>query len=142
MTAGETAAGARLHHIVFAVHPLALAEAARMFTELGFVFSDFELDDLGLRVLLDWDRGIELVSPMPGETGDGSAVAEFLASRGPGVFSVVIRVPDAPDAEELAKRYGAEIRYRQHREGEGYALDEVELSVRGLPLTFLSTDLP
>lgn len=138
------AAGDRvgLHHVVFAVRPLALAAAARMFAELGFAFVEFELDEVGLRVLLDWERGVELVTPLTGATGAGSAVAEFLETRGEGVYSVVIRVPEASAAEQLAQRHGAVTRYRQHREGKGFALDEVELSVRGLPLTFLSTDLP
>jgi len=45
-------------------------------------------------------------------------------------------------AEQVANRYCADTRYRQHREGDGFELDESEMSVLGLPLTFLATDLP
>jgi 4-hydroxyphenylpyruvate dioxygenase-like putative hemolysin len=69
-------------------------------------------------------------------------VAQFLQHNGPGVYSVVIRVGDAQAAEQVAHRYGAQTQFQQHRGGDGYELDEIELSVLGLPLTFLSTDLP
>jgi 4-hydroxyphenylpyruvate dioxygenase-like putative hemolysin len=97
---------------------------------------------VGLQVLLDWDGGLELVTPLSSEAGGTGAVAQFLQRNGPGVFSVVIRVGDAPAAEQVAKRYGAQTRFRQHRGGDGFELDEIELSVLGLPLTLLSTDLP
>ena len=45
-------------------------------------------------------------------------------------------------AEAVAGRYGATTRFRQSLAGEGSYLDEVDLSVFGLPLTFLSTDIP
>jgi len=116
-----------VHHVVFAVKQKQLGETAQFFSELGFRFQTIELDDVGLRVLLDWDSG---------------AVAQFLQSNGPGVFSVVVRVGDAPAAEQVAQRYGAQTRFRQHRGGDGFELDEIEISVLGLPVTFLSTDLP
>ena len=70
-----------------------LGETAEFFSELGFRFQTIELEDVGLQVLLDWDGGLELVTPLgPDDTGE---VAEFLARNGPGVYSVVIRVSDA-----------------------------------------------
>lgn len=131
-----------VHHVVFAVPPEQLPEAVEFFSELGFRFQDIELEDVGLRVLLDWDGGLELVTPLSSEAEDAGAVTEFLQRNGPGVYSVVIRVGDAPAAEQVAQRYGAQTRFHQHRGGEGFELDEIELSVLGLPLTFLSTDLP
>ena len=131
-----------VHHVVFAVPPEQLPEAVEFFSELGFRFQNIELEDVGLRVLLDWDGGLELVTPLSSEAEDAGAVTEFLQRNGPGVYSVVIRVGDAPAAEQVAQRYGAQTRFHQHRGGEGFELDEIELSVLGLPLTFLSTDLP
>ncbi len=138
----ESSRPTSVHHVVFAVPPEQLPEAVRLFSELGFRFQTIELDDVGLRVLLDWDGGLELVTPLSTEAGDTGAVAQFLQRNGPGVFSVVLRVGDAPAAEQIAKRYGAQTRFRQHRGGDGFELDEIELSVLGLPLTLLSTDLP
>jgi methylmalonyl-CoA/ethylmalonyl-CoA epimerase len=133
----------RLHHVVFAVARERHEAVAQLFTELGFSFDDINLDELGLRVLLDWNRGIELISPNPGSTATVAAsVTEFLASHGDGVFTVVVQVPGASEAEHVAQRYGSTTRFRQGFEGEGNYLEEIDLSVFGLPLTFLSTNLP
>ncbi|WP_255396708.1 hypothetical protein [Mycobacterium sp. E2462] len=42
----------------------------------------------------------------------------------------------------VAQRYGSTTRFRQGFSGDGNYLEEVDLSVLGLPLTFLSTNLP
>ena len=128
--------------MVFAVTREQLPETAQFFSELGFRFQTVELQDVGLRVLLDWDGGLELVTPMSAGADPTGEVAEFLRRNGPGVYSVVIRVDDAQAAEQVARRYGAQTRFQQHRGGDGFELDEIEISVLGLPLTFLSTDLP
>ena len=133
----------RLHHVVFAIARERHEAVGKLFTELGFSFEHIDLDELGIRVLLDWSRGIELISPNPGATAEVAAsVNEFLASQGDGVFTVVVQVPGASEAEDIAKRYGSTTRFRQGFEGEGNYLEEIDLSVLGLPLTFLSTNLP
>ena len=134
----------RLHHVVFAVARERHEAVGQLFTELGFSFEDINLDELGLRVLLDWNRGIELISPNPGSTATVAvSVTEFLASHGDGVFTVVVQVPGASEAEDIAKRYGSTTRFRQGFERRsGNYLEEIDLSVFGLPLTFLSTNLP
>jgi 4-hydroxyphenylpyruvate dioxygenase-like putative hemolysin len=132
-----------LHHVVFAVAIERHATVAQMFTDLGFAFENFQLAELGLDIHLDWNRGIELISPIPGSRGEVAAsVNEFLERHGDGVYTVVIGVPAASSAEAVAERYGATTRFRQHFEGEGSYLDEIDLSVLGLPLTFLATDIP
>ncbi|MFZ3302156.1 MAG: hypothetical protein WA622_18205 [Mycobacterium sp.] len=131
-----------VHHVVFAVTHEQLTETAQFFSELGFRFQTIELADVGLRVLLDWDGGLELVTPLSSQAGGDNAVAQFLQRNGPGVYSVVIRVGDAHAAEQVAHRYGAQTQFQQHRGGDGFELDEIEISVLGLPLTFLCTDLP
>ena len=115
---------------------------AKLFTDLGFGFENLELAELGLHVYLDWNRGIELISPIPGSTVGGRFGEEFLEHHGEGVYTVVIRVPGASAAEAVAERYGGTTRFRQNFEGEGSYLDEIDLSVFGLPLTFLSTNVP
>ncbi len=132
----------QMHHVVYAVAPERVDAATAFFSELGFTFATIELEDLGLQVTLDWNGGVELVTPLATEAGRSSAVAEFLATHGDGVYSVALRVADITAAEDVAARYGAVTKFRQHRKGEGFELDESELSVLGLPLTFLATDLP
>jgi methylmalonyl-CoA/ethylmalonyl-CoA epimerase len=132
----------QLHHVVFAVATERQAAVAQMFGELGFSFNAAELTELGVTVALDWDRGIELISPVPGSTASVAAsVNEFLDRHGDGVYTVVLRVPDAAEAESVAERYGSATRFRQSFDGEGSYLHEVELSVSGLPLTMLSTNV-
>jgi 4-hydroxyphenylpyruvate dioxygenase-like putative hemolysin len=140
--ADESSRANSVHHVVFAVPQEQLPNTSQFFSELGFRFQTIELEDVGLRVLLDWDGGLELVTPLSSEVDGANAVAQFLQQNGPGVYSVVMRVGDASAAEQLAHRYGAQTRFHQHRGGDGYELDEIEISVLGLPLTFLSTDLP
>ncbi|MDA4106866.1 hypothetical protein [Mycolicibacterium holsaticum] len=134
--------GSRLHHVVFAVAPERQANVARMFTELGFSFNAAELTELGVTVQLDWDGGLELISPIPGSIASVAlSVNDFLAANGDGVYTVVLRVPDAAAAEAVTDRYGAVTRFRQSFAGEGSYLDEIDLSVFNLPITLLATDV-
>jgi 4-hydroxyphenylpyruvate dioxygenase-like putative hemolysin len=131
-----------LHHVVFAVAPERHDTVAQMFTDLGFVLQAAELAELGLRINLDWDRGIELISPVPGATAEVAvSVNEFLDTKGDGIFTVVLHIPDASAAESVTERYGAAVRFRQKLEGGGTHLEEIDLAVLGLPLTLLDTDL-
>jgi methylmalonyl-CoA/ethylmalonyl-CoA epimerase len=133
----------QLHHVVFAVAPERQATVAQMFTELGFSFENTELTELGLTIHLDWNGGIELISAIPGATAEVAAsVGEFVKRNGDGVYTVVLRVPGSSDAEAVTERYGSKIRFRQSISGGGSYLDEIDLSVLGLPLTLLSTNIP
>lgn len=133
----------QLHHVVFAVAPERQPAVARMFTELGFSFENTELTELGLTIYLDWSGGIELISAIPGTTAEVAAsVSEFVTRHGDGVYTVVLRVPEASAAEAVTERYGSKIRFRQSFSGEGSHLDEIDLSVLGLPLTLLDTNIP
>lgn len=132
-----------LHHVVFAVAQERRAAMTQMFTDLGFAFDNVPLTELGVDVDLDWNRGIELISPIPGSDATvARSVAEFLDGHGDGIYTVVLRVPGASAAEAVAQRYGATTRFRQDFEGDGTYLEEVDLSVLGLPLTFLATNIP
>jgi methylmalonyl-CoA/ethylmalonyl-CoA epimerase len=133
----------QLHHIVFAVAAERHATVTQMFTELGFSFEAVELTELGVNVQLDWNGGVELISAVPGSAAEvASSVNDFVDRNGDGVYTVVLRVPKASTAEAIAERYGSTTRFRQSFSGEGSYLDEIDLSVFGLPLTFLSTNVP
>jgi len=91
-----------LHHVVFAVSNERHESVAQMFTDLGFTLAPAELTELGVSVSLDWDRGVELISPIPGATAAVAAsVQAFLDSNGDGIYTVVLQVPDAADAESV-----------------------------------------
>src|SRR3984957_18012517 len=133
----------QLHHVVFAVAPERQAAVAHMLTELRLSFDNTQRTDLGLTIHWDWTAGVELTSAIPGATAEVAAsVREFVKRSGDGVYSVVLRVPGASDAEAVTERYGSKVRFRQSISGEGSYLDEIDLSVFGLPLTLLSTNIP
>src|SRR4051812_17409162 len=104
-----------MHHVVFAVGQERLSAATAFLEALGFHFQTHELDDLDLLVTLDWQRGVELVTPLDGAGVNPGSVAEFIACRGDGVYSVVVRVDDADATAALAARYGAHTDFRQDR---------------------------
>jgi methylmalonyl-CoA/ethylmalonyl-CoA epimerase len=131
-----------MHHVAIAVSAERHDEMKRFFAELGFTFADFDLPDVGLRVALDWDRGVELLTPTPDDAGRQSSVAQFLARHGDGLYSAVLRVDDATAAEDVARRYGSATLFAQRREVGEFSLDEIELDVQGIPVTVLATDLP
>ncbi|WP_099038609.1 hypothetical protein [Mycobacterium neglectum] len=132
-----------LHHVVFAVADERHESVAQMFIDLGFALAPAELTELGVRINLDWARGIEIISPLPGATASvAKSVSQFLAEEGDGVYTVVLQVPAASAAEAVAERYGSKTRFRQSFSGDGTFLDEIDLSALSLPLTFLATNVP
>jgi 4-hydroxyphenylpyruvate dioxygenase-like putative hemolysin len=134
---------ASLHHVVFAIAAERHDAVAQMFNDLGFALQPAELTELGLRINLDWDRGIEIISPLSGSTEPVAAsVAEFLDTKGDGIYTVVLQVPEAAAAEAVTDRFGAAIRFRQKLAGDGTHLEEIDLSVLNLPLTLLDTNIP
>jgi 4-hydroxyphenylpyruvate dioxygenase-like putative hemolysin len=131
---------AQLHHVVFAIARERLDAAAEYLAAIGFEFQAFDHEELGLAIRLDWDRGFELISPLPDAPTEAGTAADFLARNGDGLFSVIVRVPDAGTAEHTAERHGAKADFRQHVEGNGFVVTEVKLEP--IPLTLLETNIP
>jgi 4-hydroxyphenylpyruvate dioxygenase-like putative hemolysin len=132
-----------LHHVVFCVHRDHQDDAAAFWQDLGFELADFDLPDVGLRVLLDWDRGIEIISPTEDSGDESDRFRHFLDEHGEGVYSVVIRTTDVTGPVSIAARHGATVDYQQHRGDENFELDEAQLNpIHGMPVTVLATDLP
>ncbi len=126
---------------MFCVEPENQDAAADVWRNLGFEFVEILLDDVSLRVLLDWTRGIEIVSPT---TSDATLceARSFLNEQGEGVYSVVVRTRAISAATESMRRGGAELTYLQSRSGDGYTLEEAQFApVFGMPITLLETDL-
>jgi 4-hydroxyphenylpyruvate dioxygenase-like putative hemolysin len=134
---------AQLHHVVFVIARERLDAAADYLTDLGFEFQAFDHEELHLAIRLDWDRGFELISPLPGAPTDRGTAADYLTRNGDGLFSVIVRVPDSEAAEKTAQRHGTKADFRQHVEGDGFEVTEVKLEqLFGIPLTLLETNLP
>jgi len=130
----------KVHHAVFCVHADDQERAATLWRELGLTFAEFVLDDLGIRVLIDWRAGIELVSPLPDADERASAFTTFLETRGEGLYSLAMSVDEVDGPEAVARRFGVAVEYRQHREIGTLVIDEVMLApVHGMPITLLAT---
>jgi hypothetical protein len=133
----------KLHHVVFCVRPENQERAADLWRDLGLSFDELALEEEGLRVLLAWSAGIELVAPTEAGGTESDRFRAFLAERGEGVFSVVVRTDDVEGPIAVAGRHGAAVAYQQHREFDGIVVDEAELTpVLGMPITLLATNLP
>jgi methylmalonyl-CoA/ethylmalonyl-CoA epimerase len=132
-----------LHHVVFAIARERLDSAAEFLTALGFQFQAFDHNELRLAIRLDWDRGFELISPLADAPTEAGTAADFLARNGDGLFSVVVRTADCDAAERIARGHGIKADFRQHVEGDGFEVTEVKVEpLCGIPLTFLTTNLP
>jgi 4-hydroxyphenylpyruvate dioxygenase-like putative hemolysin len=132
----------RVHHAVFAVGSQSFEPATRYLERLGFNLIEHILDDVGLRVRIDWAGGMEIVTPIEGHVAESGSVGEFLSRFGDGLFTVVVRVPDAERASADAQAAGSLERYRQQRGGPGFTLTEIQMEPRfGLPVTFLEADI-
>jgi hypothetical protein len=114
-----------------------------MWRDLGFTFTEIDLADIGLRVLLDWDGGVEIISPSGSGGSEADEVERFLSEHGEGIYSVVVKVPGIDSAVTVAERHGARVEYRQDRSQPGLTVFESRHSpVHGMPVTFLETNLP
>lgn len=91
-------------------------KAGKLFSELlGAKFHDVGVvDKFGIRALVSWDGGLEIVSPV---TEDSDA-ARFLRDKGEGVYNVIFNVDDADQAASRAKALGVRqtgvIEFDQH----------------------------
>lgn len=91
--------------MVMAVRDL---DAGRRFYEqlLGCTFhpaDEAEAAAFGVRILMSWDGGIELVAPIEGAA---SHIEKILDARGEGLVGVVWAVPDADASKAAAEQLG------------------------------------
>jgi hypothetical protein len=132
-----------LHHVVYCVRAENQDRAAAFWADLGLTFVEVPLPEEGIRVLLDWDAGIEIVAPGEPEGTETERFRDFLAEQGEGVYSVVVRADEVDGPVSVATGHGATTRYRQHREHGDVFVDEVDLApVFGMSVTLLATNRP
>jgi methylmalonyl-CoA/ethylmalonyl-CoA epimerase len=132
-----------MHHVVFCVLTENLDRTRLFWEDLGFEFAQYNLDDAGLAVLLDWDRGVEIISLLDAPGTETSEIERFLSERREGVYSVVIRTADVDQAISVASGHGAQVDFQQDRSSDGLQLREARLAPYvGMPVTLLTTDLP
>jgi hypothetical protein len=103
----------RISHVVWCVRAENLDRVVAFFTDaLGATFEDSSRPELGLRISIALDSGIELIAPAPELGPTPARFLDFLEQRGEGVYDVVYGVADLDDAAAVAARYGVGVTHR------------------------------
>jgi len=95
-----------INRVVIAVKDI--EKASKLFSALlGTRFYNAGIvDKFGVRAMVSWEAGIELVSPITSK-GD---VANFMKKNGEGIYAVVFNVDDADQTAERAKALGVRVK--------------------------------
>jgi len=94
-----------VNRVVIAVKDI--ERASRIFSELlgGRFYDAGVVDKYGVRAMVSWDEGIELISPIT----EDSQAARFLREKGEGLYNVIFNVDDVDKAATRAKALGIRI---------------------------------
>jgi hypothetical protein len=133
----------RVSHVVYCFRPENFDKAAEFLTNvLGAKFEDSSRPELGLRILISLENGLELISPSPDIGPVGERFTKFLDEHGEGVYNIVYGVADLDETSERAKPYGVNVTHRSSFadlppwQGRFDVLDEAHLEpYHGLKIT-------
>lgn len=106
------AAGSRVHHVVALVRPENFVNIiGRMSTGLQTAFyGPFDRPELGIRIAMSMDAGIELITPIC--TASDDPLIQSLDKHGERWISVIVGVRDLDDACARLEALGHQIQYR------------------------------
>lgn len=103
----------RVSHVVYCLRPENLDRAAAFFSEvLGARFEDSSRPELGLRILISLESGIELIAPSPELGATPARFTEFLEQHGEGVYDLVYGVRDLDETIARAATHGVGVTHR------------------------------
>ena len=89
---------------------------------LGVELIDFVLEADGLRVVLGWDAGVELISPHGRPGPAGTMVRAHLDKQGEGVYAAVLLTDDFESVETGMKAVGSRLAHPEEAVIEGVPL--------------------
>jgi hypothetical protein len=103
-----------VHHVVWCVAPENLG-SVRAFWEqtIGVALEELDLPELGLRVLISWEGGIEIMTPAYDNGTMVELARQFLAERGEGVYSVVYGVREIEGVIASFSENGGQLLFRE-----------------------------
>ncbi len=103
----------RVHHVCWCFEPENV-DAVKAFWKERFETKlfDFVQPELGLRVLINWEAGVEIIAPLGQGGTAGPQVRAHLDARGEGVYTVAVEVDDLPAATAQAEAAGASVTLR------------------------------
>ncbi|MCR9092987.1 MAG: hypothetical protein NXI30_02105 [bacterium] len=110
----EPVAAGGVHHVVWCVAPERFESVRRFWEEsLDVSLHEIDLPDLGLRVLISWRAGIEIMTPAYASGLMVDAARAFLAEHGDGVYSVVYDVNDLDARVAALEAEGRRLLFRE-----------------------------
>ena len=113
----------RVHHVSWCLEPENMDAAKEMWEQrLGVELIDFVLESEGLRVLLAWDAGVELISPHGPPGPAGTMVRAHLDEQGEGVYATVLSTDDFESVETGMKAVGSRLVHPEEAVIEGVPL--------------------
>jgi catechol 2,3-dioxygenase-like lactoylglutathione lyase family enzyme len=100
-------------HVVYCFRDENLDKAAEFLTNvLGAKFEDSSRPELGLRIFVSFENGLELIAPSPEVGVAGERFTRFLDEHGEGVYNIVYGVADLDETADRAKPYGVNVTHR------------------------------
>jgi predicted enzyme related to lactoylglutathione lyase len=103
----------RVSHVVYCLEAEHLDGAVEFFSEVvGAKFEDSSRPELGLRVMVALERGLELIAPAPEFGPVAERFLEHLKNNGEGLYDVVYGVGDLDETAERAEAFGVRVTHR------------------------------
>ncbi|TML14531.1 MAG: hypothetical protein E6G39_08275 [Actinobacteria bacterium] len=103
----------RVSHVVYCFRDENLDRAKEFLTDvLGAKFEDSSRPELGLRIFVSFENGLELIAPSPDIGAVGERFTRFLEEHGEGVYNIVYGVEDLDETADRAKPYGVGVTHR------------------------------
>jgi methylmalonyl-CoA/ethylmalonyl-CoA epimerase len=113
----------RVHHVSWCLEPENMDTAKDMWERrLGVELMDFVLEADGLRVMLAWDAGVELISPQGPPGPAGTMVRTHLDEHGEGVYAAVLLTDDFKSVEVAMEAVGSRLMHPEEAVVEGVPL--------------------
>ena len=135
----------KLHHVMFCVQPENYDKAVNVWRDMGLNFVEIPLQKQGIRMLLDWSAGIELVTLAEQEGTETARYREHLKKYGEGVCNVVVRTDDFKKSVEILGKHGATTTYHGNMDvpADGILMEEADFKpVFGMELSVITTNIP
>lgn len=106
--------GRGVHHVVWCVAPESW-QAVRAFWEetIGVPLDELDLPELGLKILISWHGGVEIMTPAYATGPMVEPARKFLAERGEGVYAVVYDVRDIESVVASFTARGGRLQFRE-----------------------------
>lgn len=106
--------GRGVHHVVWCVRAESLPRV-KAFWEgvIGVPLDELDLPELGLKVLISWHGGIEVMAPAYPTGLMVEAANAFLAARGEGVYTVVYEVRGIEGVVSAFTAAGGKLQFRE-----------------------------